>query len=153
MLVSLLHRIDLDMLANNHTFEHTLIKSREWVDEVGRELGLVEPDRAVRALRAGLHAIRDWLPQSEAVALGAQMPMLIRGLYYEGWRQHKHHGRDRAAICAAVRSELAGDHLIAGDVLGVVIRLLSRRVSLGEIDHILHVLPRQIAEVWLEAMA
>ena len=140
------------MLANNHTFEHTLIKSRQWVDEVGRELGLIEPDRAVRALRAGLHAIRDWLPGNEAVALGAQLPMLIRGLYYEGWRLAKHHGRDRESIFAAVREHLAGDRVIAGDVLAAVIRLLTRHVSCGEIDHILHVLPRPIAVVWLEAL-
>ena len=141
------------MLAINRTFEHTLLKSREWVDEVGRELGLVDPDRAVRALRAGLHAIRDWLPQAETIALGAQMPMLIRGMFYEGWRHRRPSGRDREAICAAVRDELAGDRMIASDVLGVVIRLLSRHVSCGEIDHILHVLPRAIADVWLEAMA
>jgi uncharacterized protein (DUF2267 family) len=38
------------------------------------------------ALRAVLHALRDRLIVEEAADLGAQLPMLIRGLYYEGWR-------------------------------------------------------------------
>jgi hypothetical protein len=33
-----------------------------------------------------LHALRDCLIVDEAVNLGAQLPMLIRGFYYEGWR-------------------------------------------------------------------
>ncbi|MDB4954434.1 MAG: hypothetical protein JWO36_2003 [Myxococcales bacterium] len=140
------------MLPINQTFEHTLVKSRQWVDEVGKELAVDDPDRAVRALRAGLHAIRDWLPPSETVALGAQLPMLIRGLYYEGWRYGKHHGRDRDSIYAAVRHELAGDTLVANHVLDAVIRLLARHVSAGEIGHIIHVLPKPIADVWMQAM-
>jgi uncharacterized protein (DUF2267 family) len=141
------------MMPANQTFEHTLVKSRQWVDEVGKELGVADPDRAVRALRAGIHAIRDWLPPSQAVALGAQMPMLIRGLYYEGWRFGKHHGRDRDSYYAAVRHGLTGDTLVAHDVLTAVIHLLVRHVSGGEIEHIMHVLPRSIAQLWIEASA
>jgi uncharacterized protein (DUF2267 family) len=32
-----------------------------------------------------LHAPRDRLPPEVAVHLGAQFPMLVRGVYYEGW--------------------------------------------------------------------
>ena len=141
------------MLAINHTFEHTVLKSRQWVDEVGKELGITDPDRAFRALRAGLHAIRDWLPQGEAIALGAQLPMLIRGLYYEGWKIGKPHGRARDSIYAAVRRELSGDSATASHVLATVIRVLAGHVSHGEVDHIIHVLPKPIAEVWEEAMS
>jgi len=30
--------------------------------------------------------LRDRLTVDEAVNLGAQLPMLVRGFYYEGWR-------------------------------------------------------------------
>lgn len=40
---------------------------------------------AYNALRAVLHALRDRLPPDVAVHLGAQLPMLVRGIYYEGW--------------------------------------------------------------------
>jgi len=37
-------------------------------------------------VRAGLHALRDRLIPDEAVDLGAQLPMLVRGMHYEGWK-------------------------------------------------------------------
>ena len=37
-------------------------------------------------LRAVLHTLRDRLPVESAVAFGAELPMLARGFYYEGWR-------------------------------------------------------------------
>jgi len=37
------------------------------------------------ALRATLHALRDRLPVEETAELAAQLPMLVRGVYYEGW--------------------------------------------------------------------
>lgn len=36
-------------------------------------------------MRASLHALRDRLTVEEVAQLGAQLPMLIRGFYYEGW--------------------------------------------------------------------
>ena len=141
------------MLPMPQTFEQTALKSRAWVDEVGRALAITDPNRANHALRAGLHAIRDWLPQAEAIALGAQLPMLIRGMYYENWQPAKHHGRDRDAILAAIRHELGHDTLVAGMVLQAVIRILVGHVSNGEIDHIIRVLPRPIVQLWLDAMA
>jgi uncharacterized protein (DUF2267 family) len=32
-----------------------------------------------------LHALRDRLTVNEAAQFGAQLPMLVRGIYYEGW--------------------------------------------------------------------
>ena len=44
-----------------------------------------KPHKAYMALRTVLHALRDRLTVEEAIQLGAQLPMLIRGFYYEGW--------------------------------------------------------------------
>ncbi|SDZ45645.1 Uncharacterized conserved protein, DUF2267 family [Micromonospora pattaloongensis] len=41
------------------------------------------------ALRAVLHCLRDRLPVGEAVQLSAQLPLLIRGIYYDGWEPDK----------------------------------------------------------------
>jgi uncharacterized protein (DUF2267 family) len=40
---------------------------------------------AYQALRGTLHALRDRLPKEEAVQLAAQLPLLIKGMYYDGW--------------------------------------------------------------------
>jgi uncharacterized protein (DUF2267 family) len=117
------------------------------------DLGADDYPRALHALRAGLHAIRDRLPNSEVVDLGAQLPTLIRGLYYEGWTLHRDTKqlRNRVAMIARVEKELTPDkHLDPLDVLRAVIHLLVEHVSDGEIRDVLATLPKPIAALWHE---
>jgi uncharacterized protein (DUF2267 family) len=67
-------------------FDTTLQKTNEWLDEIMNGLALEDRHTAYAALRGTLHALRDRLRLEEAVHLGAQLPMLVRGFYYEGWR-------------------------------------------------------------------
>src|SRR5690625_4543790 len=67
-------------------FSTTLQKTSQWLDELMADMGWQDRQRAYSTLRAVLHALRDRLTADEAVDLGAQLPMLIRGFYYEGWR-------------------------------------------------------------------
>ena len=66
-------------------FDETLHKTNTWLKEIGETLG---SDRrgAYQALRAVLHCLRDRLTTDKAAHLGDQLPMLIRGIYYEAWR-------------------------------------------------------------------
>jgi uncharacterized protein (DUF2267 family) len=66
-------------------FQNTLLKSEEWLREIREALEWEDDHRAYTALRAVLHTLRDRLPVVQAAHLGAQLPMLLRGLYYEGW--------------------------------------------------------------------
>lgn len=65
-------------------FDETLHKTNVWLKEIAQVLG---PDRhrAYHALRAVLHCLRDRLTVDEATQLGDQLPMLVRGIYYEAW--------------------------------------------------------------------
>ncbi len=65
--------------------EITIHTTNLWLENLMEELGWQERDRAYQALRVVLHALRDRLPQKDLAALGAQLPLLIRGIYYEGW--------------------------------------------------------------------
>jgi uncharacterized protein (DUF2267 family) len=67
-------------------FESTYRTTSAWLRELMRELGWDDPRRAYAALRAVLHALRDRLTVAEAADLSAQLPMLVRGLFFEGWR-------------------------------------------------------------------
>lgn len=58
-------------------------KADEWTNEVKQELGAGDLQIAWRALGAVLHALRDRLTIVEVTQLGAQLPLLVRGLYYE----------------------------------------------------------------------
>jgi uncharacterized protein (DUF2267 family) len=138
-------------------FETTYMKSLEWVHDVMRELGTDDERKGLRALRAGLHAIRDRLPAGEAVDLGAQLPMLLRGLYYEGWRLADRPIRVRSfdELIELVRWHLGGPRLADVDpveVLRAVMRVLGRHVSAGELEQVVHSLPRPLARFWMDNM-
>ena len=83
--------------------------------------------------------------------LAAQLPVLIRGFYFEGWTltNDPTRIRDRAAMVSRVNEELASDpRLDPVDVLRAVIHLLVEHVSPGEIQDILATLPKPIESLW-----
>jgi uncharacterized protein (DUF2267 family) len=131
-------------------FESTLQKTHEWLRELMKRGGYGDEHEAYLALRAVLHALRDRLPTEVAVKLGAQLPMLIRGFYYEGWVPSQtpikvHQVGDFLALVAFY----LGNDSLAVEVERMafnVFSLLKNHLSLGEIAHIKNVLPRKIAE-------
>jgi uncharacterized protein (DUF2267 family) len=65
-------------------FDSTLQTTNTGLRELMERMGWQDRHRAYRALRIVLHALRDWLTVDEVVTLGDQLPMQVRGFYYEG---------------------------------------------------------------------
>jgi uncharacterized protein (DUF2267 family) len=65
--------------------DHTVQETNIWLKAIADHLHFEQRHHAYSALRAVLHALRDRLTPLSAVHLGAQLPLLIRGIYYEGW--------------------------------------------------------------------
>ena len=106
---------------------------------------------AYLALRATLHALRDRIGPENAVHLAAQLPMLVRGLYYEGWRlaasQTKE--RTRADFLEHVRSELPRGSAIDPNVAArAVFAVMWAKLDLGEIGKVIDRLPEELKELW-----
>lgn len=130
------------------TFERTLAKANAWLDALMVELRTDDRREAYRALRATLHALRDRLGPNEAAHLGAQMPLLLRGVYYEGWHPAGKPLKDRhlTAFLAHIEDEISfGD---AEHVARSVFTLLDRYISQGEIEDVRGVLPAAVRELW-----
>jgi uncharacterized protein (DUF2267 family) len=116
-----------------------------------QELGWQDRHFAYRALRATLHALRDRLTVDEVAQLAAQLPMLIRGFYYEGWdpsiRLLKE--RHREHFLAWIEQELSGEERVDPEqVARAVFSVLERRVTEGEIEDVKHMLPSRIRDLW-----
>jgi uncharacterized protein (DUF2267 family) len=63
-----------------------LQQTNVWLKKMMAEHHLETRHDAYSALRAVRHAMRDRLTPEQAVHFGAQLPILVRGVYYEGWR-------------------------------------------------------------------
>ena len=126
-------------------FEGTIQKSHIWLNDLMSELDW--NDRPQRAY----FALRDRLTVEEAVQLGAQLPMLIRGLYYEGWTLNgkPHKERREKDFLAHVTRAFKDDAVIdPREVVRAVFTVLVRRTSAGEIEDVKHVLPKPLKELW-----
>ncbi len=132
-------------------FDDTVQKTNLWLKEIREELNLESAEDAYRALRAVLHTLRDRLIIEEAADLGAQLPMLLRGVYFEGWRPAGKPLKDRhlAAFLAHVSSQYVGPSPVDPErITRGVFAVLSRHLSAGQIDDIRQGLPAQIRTLW-----
>lgn len=66
-------------------FARTTHKSQIWIKEVQREMKWMSGDNVYHLLRAVLQSLRDQLSAHEAAHFAAQLPLLLRGTFYEGW--------------------------------------------------------------------
>lgn len=110
-----------------------------WINEVNEAVGWDNKQRAYRLLRSVLHLVRDHLSVEEAAQLGAQLPTLVRGVYYEGWDPTRAPAKLRtiAEVDARLQHDFAPDPL--GDLpeaVGAVLRVLRAHVSPGEMEEV-----------------
>jgi uncharacterized protein (DUF2267 family) len=136
--------------AELNGLETTVHKTHEWLSDIMCVIGADDAHLAYGALRAVLHALRDRLTVDEAVQLGAQLPMLIRGLYYEGWcprgKPAKTHKKE---FLDAIRHQVPGPDRMHPEVLArAVLTVLSRHVSPGEVRDVMANLPTDLRDLW-----
>lgn len=140
------------MTSTAHVWDKTLSKGNEWLTKLGYELACQNAHVTLLALRSVLHALRDRLPPDEAVDLAAQMPLIIKGLYFDGWDPSATpvKARTKEEFLALVKKRLQRGVLDADPerVTGAVFKLIAERVSEGEVRDVRGILPAEIAELW-----
>ena len=132
-------------------FDTTLQKTHRWLKELMQVLDWQDRHKAYLALRATLHALRDRLTVEEVAQLGAQLPMLIRGFYYETWDPtgKPEKVRKTEEILARIEQQFRGDDRIDPEqVARAVFTVLANRVTEGEIEDVKDVLPSEIKTLW-----
>jgi uncharacterized protein (DUF2267 family) len=133
-------------------FDASLQKTQVWLNDLMVELGWENrPQKACLALRTALHSLRDRLTVEGAVHLGAQLPILIRGVYYEGWKltgkpvKERHKSEFLDHIAAVFRDD---DTVDPEKVMRSVFKVLARHISKGEIDNVKNSLPKSLQDLW-----
>src|SRR5687768_7602191 len=124
-------------------FDRTVQKTNSWLTDLTQILRWPDKHKVYSALRTTLHALRDRLTVEEVAQLGAQLPMLIRGFYYEGWDPTGKPLKERhkEKFLARIEEQFSGDDQAdAKQVARAVFSVLSDRVTEGEIEDVKHVL-------------
>jgi uncharacterized protein (DUF2267 family) len=132
-------------------FDTTVQETNLWLKAIMEGLHTDDRHLAYVALRATLHALRDRLGPENAVHLAAQLPMLVRGLYYEGWRLAASQTKERtqADFLDHVRRELPRGSGIDPNVAArAVFGVMWEKLDLGEVGKVIDLLPAELKELW-----
>ncbi|MFV2103186.1 DUF2267 domain-containing protein [Micromonospora sp. LOL_024] len=106
-------------------------------------------NQSYAALRTVLHLLRDRMPVQESVEFSAQLPMVVRGIYFEGWQpQDVPIKLNRDDFLYEVRQGFPYD--VAGGperIVRVVLDVLRRHITQGEWDDVKTTMPADLARI------
>jgi uncharacterized protein (DUF2267 family) len=71
--------------TNVSALDHAMHTAHTWINDVAREFDTEDREFAYRVLRAWLHTLRDRLTVEASAHFAAQLPDLLRGVFYGGW--------------------------------------------------------------------
>ena len=134
-------------------FDSTIHQTNTWLKSLFEPLHTEDRHKAYLALRVTLHALRDRLPPELAVHLGAQLPMLVRGFFYEDWQMAKTPTASRHVDDFLTPIEWAFRNDPDAEIEAIaraVFALLTRELDHGEIRKVVGALPRELKGLWPE---
>ena len=131
--------------------DHTVHITHEWINELAARLGWSSKRNALRLMRNTLQHLRDHMLVNETAQFSAQLPLLIRGMFFEGWVPKHTPIKERRAetfvgvISAGMdeSSEYRGEEDIK-----CVFDLLNARLSTGEVEDVRAGLSEDIRAIW-----
>ena len=131
-------------------FDKTIQTTNIWLNEISSVIG---PDRhlAWKVLSTVLHKLRDRLPVELSAHLGSQMPLLIRGAYYDQYKPAAQPGlcRTQEEFTAEVAEWLSDVRPVDPNLaIAAVLCLLDRHVDPGQINKVKGALPKQLRQMW-----
>ncbi len=122
--------------------ETTSQKTYEWIARIAESTPMEKRD-AWKSLRAVLQTLRDCLPVNLAVNFGAQLPMLMRGAYYDGWKPCRVPvALSREEFVAVVQSRMKADRVIEPfEAVQNVLTVIANHIGRGEMHKIFNGFP------------
>ena len=137
--------------ASPDAFNHALHTANIWLSDINSAFGTRDRRFAQRTLRTWLHTLRDRLTIDAVVKFGQQLPVLLRGIYYDGWEPNKAPIKydvdqylqrfatealiplDQVASTAATITDVVANHMSPGQVAETVAELPGNlRAILGD---------------------
>jgi uncharacterized protein (DUF2267 family) len=128
-------------------FASTLNKSREWLDDLAHLIGTDDAREAYRVLRATLQLLRDLSGPEVAAHVSAQLPLLLRGTFYEGWDPTRHAHWTEQDVIDRLEDEILLAAEEALDVARAAIQVMTDHLGEGTMHHITAVVTAEVAQL------
>lgn len=132
-------------------FDRTLQTAHTWLNDLMEDLQWTDRQKAWRAMRTVFHALRDHLPVEENAHLAAQLPLLLRGVWFEGWRPSATPVTDRSRwnFLGQINDAFSNDPVADAEAIcAAVCRVLTKHTGEGVAENIRNALPGGIRELW-----
>jgi uncharacterized protein (DUF2267 family) len=127
--------------------------ANEWVIDFHEELGWEDRDKSFQALRSTLTALRDRLTPDEASNLAAQLPVVLRGIFYDGYKPSSlpEKNDDPEAFLNNIRERFNRQPVVDAEMLAKsTFRFLNKHISEGEMNDVKGMLPKDFAYLYDE---
>lgn len=134
------------------SIDHSPQVVAEWLNMLQADLGWSDRDQTYLLLRHTLHAVRDFLTVDEAADLSAQLPLLIRGIYFDGWIPSKTpaHPRSVKDFLERVMGPFGDNRPAFPDVaVSAVFTLLHTKISAGEYNQVVRSMRKSLRDLWI----
>jgi uncharacterized protein (DUF2267 family) len=146
-------RMEVIMTTGLPVFDKTVQETNLWLKALEEELSPCERHQAYDALRAVLHALRDRVPPEGAMHFAAQLPLLLRGVFTEGWVMSKTPSdeRDTTAFGFRVAQELPDHFPVSAErCLRAVFKVIDQQMDKEIVDKVKNQLPARVRALWPE---
>ena len=132
------------------TITNAVQTTQTWLNELCENGELADTSEAVAVLRCVLHQLRDRLTLEQAVDLSAQLPLIVRGMYFEGWKPNKAHVKvhTKQQFIDELTSRHFPNAVPAVRAVRDVFALLAHHCDPGEISDVVQQLPQDLKELW-----
>ena len=132
-------------------FDTTVNETNEWLKALEVRLPGSDRHEAYIALRAVMHALRDRLAPGGAMRLAAQLPLLLRGVFTEGWRPDETPVRTRTAEAFILKVAQALPPKFpfeAEHTTRAVVEMMWSQMNGGAMEKVREELPHDIGALW-----
>ena len=141
------------MSSNVEVLDRTIQQTNLWLDDIATHLGASDRQTAYHASRAVLLSVRDRIGIDNAAHLAAQLPLMIRGIFYENFHpagtptQEDTQDAFLKKISSLVSPSIDLDpHKAAKSVL----RVLYERIDPNEVAKVASLFPMPLRSLWPE---
>lgn len=126
-------------------------KTKEWLHNIQDELGWEDENMVYLATRSVLQTLRDRLPVEEAIEFADELPMVMKGMFYEGYSPSGKPDKikNREEFFSRVQEKSSNQPIKSEDATKAVFHQLERKLGGGgEINQVKGNLPKDLQRLW-----